>query len=156
MVVVFTVCGGMVSAEDICLTAFGGSGTYALNLQLVGLVSGDSLGPITGRALGFAPCGTNGNLPLDGTVTLDGNQLVFGYQVHAVDIPSGCGSIEYKVIINLTTLSGPLSLWNTRNTFENTSTATLGACPPLPTSAAAFVPGEQDAQGNIAWAVAVP
>src|SRR5262245_31164967 len=116
-------------AEDLCFSTFNGTITYAFNTQQLLPVSGRSAGPLTGRGFGaLAPCGTNGNLPLDGTVTFDGdNQLVFGWQVHSVDV--GCGSVEFKVVLNLTTLQGPLHLWNTKNSFANTTTASVVACP---------------------------
>lgn len=135
-------------AEDFCLTGFGGL-TYWLNFQQFGPFSGSSSGPITGRVTGGATCGTlGGGIPLDGSSNFDGNNLNIGFQVHAVD-NLGCGSVEFKVIINLTTLSGPLDLWNTKNDFANSGTVTLGACPPSVNTTSEVLPlGATDAAGN--------
>ena len=119
-------------AEDLCLAGFNGRVTWAFNLMQLFPFSGSSGGPVTGRSFGtnLAPCRTNGNFPLDGTMTLDGpNQLVIGFIVHAVNPPTSCGSIELKIVLNLTTLSGPLGLHNARNNFDNTTTVSLISCP---------------------------
>ena len=137
----------VVKAEDLCLTGFGGF-TYWLNFQQFAPFSGASSGPITGRVTGGATCGTlGGGIPLDGSSNIDGNNLNLGYQVHGVDI-SGCGSVEYKVILSLSTLSGPLDLWNAKNNFENSGNVTLGACPPAGSASEALPLGASDAAGN--------
>ena len=128
MVFVLSLGGAVVQAEDLCLTGFGGL-VYRLNFQQFFPLSGSSTGPITGRQTGGADCGTlGGGIPLTGSANLDGSNLNLGFNVHAIDVPN-CGSVEYKVIVNLTTLSGPLDLWNAKNAFENTGTVTLGALP---------------------------
>jgi hypothetical protein len=138
---------GSARAEDVCLTGFGGF-TFWLNFQQVTPVSGLSTGPITGRMTGGVLCGTQGNgIPLDGSASFDGNTLILGFQAHAVEIPF-CGSVEFKVILDLETLSGDLDLWNTRMEFENTGTVSLGLCPAFPIEADAIVPGAKDAAGN--------
>ena len=148
MVFVLSLGGSVVQAEDLCLTGFGGL-VYRLNFHQFFPLSGASTGPITGRQTGGADCGTlGGGIPLTGSGNLDGNNLNLGFHVHAIDVPT-CGSVDYKVVISLTTLSGPLDLYNSKNAFENTGTVTLGACPSSTSRLQALASGSKDETGNI-------
>jgi hypothetical protein len=137
------------SAEDLCLTGLGF--VFRLNFQQFAPFSGTSSGPITGRVTGGAPCGTlGGGIPLTGSANVDGTNLNLGFLMHAVSIPD-CGSVETKVVLSLSTLSGRLDLWNSRMGFENTGTVTATACPVSATNESLPVvqSGTRDAAGNI-------
>jgi len=121
--------------DEMCFTGFDGTIHYQFSIKERDLANKETK-PFQGRVFGaLVPCAGLKQWPLIATKITDNDQIILAFRAMTADAAS-CGSIDYIVQLDESSLSGLLQLHNDRNEFSNTSTFVPAACadPPAMTA----------------------